>query len=69
MFKDGEIRGHYEETPEDHPIAHFEEKVFGPRTEKFKEWLGDWAVDYRPETGKMRFQRVPAASLALPEDG
>ena len=45
VFKDNEIRGHYEKTPEAHPIQHFNEDTFEPRTEAFKKWLGDWVVD------------------------
>ncbi len=39
IFTDGEIRGHYELTPEDHPIGHWKEKVFENRKEKFLTWL------------------------------
>lgn len=44
LFKDMEIRAHYEQTPEIHPIGHFFETTFEPRTEKFKEILGDWCL-------------------------
>ena len=70
VFNDGEVRGHYEETPEDHPIAHFDEKVFQPRTADFRRWLGNWVVDKPPaEPGKMRFHSAPATSLEAPENG
>lgn len=39
IFSDGEVRGHYEYTPEDHPIAHMQEALFEPHTEQFRKWL------------------------------
>lgn len=44
VFSDGEIRGHFELTPEAHPIDHFEEKGEEPRKEEFLKFLGDFAV-------------------------
>ena len=41
VFEDGEVRGHYEYTPECHPIAHLKGDDFEPRREKFLEFLGD----------------------------
>ena len=38
IFTDGEIRGHYEFTPEDHPIAHWNETLFTP-SDQFMTWL------------------------------
>jgi len=42
VFKDGEIRAHYEQTPEMHPFGHFFENIFEPRTNEFKKILTDW---------------------------
>lgn len=44
VFNDGEVRGHYELTPESHPYGHFFEKVFEPRNKDFFSFLGDWIV-------------------------
>jgi hypothetical protein len=45
VFRDGEIRGHYEMTPEDHPIRHFNErKEKFPKTE-FMKFLGDFVTE------------------------
>jgi hypothetical protein len=44
IFADGEVRGHYEYTPECHPRWHMKEvgQVF--RREDFLRFLGDWIV-------------------------
>jgi len=44
VFKDGEIRGHYEYTPESKPIEHFIEVNEQPRLDDFKKFLGDYIV-------------------------
>lgn len=44
VFKDGEIRGHYEDTPEDKPLDHFVEIGEESRIEDFKKFLGHYAV-------------------------
>ncbi|KKR70709.1 MAG: hypothetical protein UU13_C0002G0054 [Candidatus Nomurabacteria bacterium GW2011_GWB1_40_7] len=44
VFKDGEIRGHFEITPEAHPVDHFEEKGEIDKQEDFLKFLGDFAV-------------------------
>jgi hypothetical protein len=42
VFEDGEVRGHYEYTPECYPIMHYyEQGCFEPRREEFLEVLGD----------------------------
>jgi hypothetical protein len=43
VFKDGEIRGHYEFTPEAHPLEHLKEKRVD-RKEDFLKFLGDFLV-------------------------
>ena len=70
IFHDREIRGHYEESPEDSPIEHFSEKVFEPRTEEFRRWLGNWVVHQAApgtEPGKTKFHSEPATSRDVPE--
>jgi hypothetical protein len=42
IFSDGEVRGHYEFTPESHPWFHFKETGQEVRREKFLMWIGDW---------------------------
>ena len=44
VFSDGEIRGHFEYTPEAHPIEHFEEKGEVNKREDFLRFLGDFVV-------------------------
>jgi hypothetical protein len=44
IFKDGEIRGHYEYTPESHPYWHFIEHGEEERRSDFFEFCGDWIV-------------------------
>ncbi|MCX6757387.1 MAG: hypothetical protein NTZ44_00685 [Candidatus Nomurabacteria bacterium] len=49
VFSDGEIRGHYELTPEAHPIAHFEEKGETHCQKEFVKFLGDFVTDKKPK--------------------
>lgn len=42
IFRDGEVRGHYELTPECHPIHHLQKYVFEPRRKEFLIFCGDW---------------------------
>jgi len=44
VFKDGEIRGHYEYTPESKPLRHFEEIGEEAHMAQFRKFLGDFAV-------------------------
>jgi hypothetical protein len=44
VFKDGEVRGHYEYTPESHPKWHMEKVGQEPRREEFLKILGDWII-------------------------
>jgi hypothetical protein len=44
IFEDGEVRGHYEFTPESYPIAHMKEIGQEARTAFFLSVLGDWIV-------------------------
>jgi hypothetical protein len=44
VFEDGEICGHFEFTPEAHPIEHFTEKGEQPKTEDFLKFLGEFVV-------------------------
>jgi hypothetical protein len=44
VFKDGELRGHYEFTPESKPLKHFDEVGEESHIREFKKFLGDFAV-------------------------
>ena len=49
IFKDGEVRGHYEFTPECHPVLHLKKTGQEPRREEILGFLGDWIVPLPPE--------------------
>jgi hypothetical protein len=44
IFKDGEVRGHFEYTPESHPLWHLKEKNMQQRSDEFLDFVGDWVV-------------------------
>lgn len=44
IFKNGEVRGHYECTPEAHPVRHFKGCGVEERHEDFLRFIGDWVV-------------------------
>ena len=44
LFDDGEVRGHYEYTPEYKPIDHMREAVLEERRDTFLQFLGDRLV-------------------------
>jgi hypothetical protein len=48
IFSDGEIRGHYEYTPECHPRWHMKEVGQTPYHEHYLDELGDWVVRATP---------------------
>jgi hypothetical protein len=39
IFDDGEVRGHYEYTPEDRPFKHMDEAILEKRPEIFRSWV------------------------------
>lgn len=39
LFEDGEVRGHYERTPEDFPLRHLNNVGFEDRKEVFLTWI------------------------------
>ncbi len=45
IFEDGEIRGHYEYTPECHPVWHMKEIGMEDRSSEFKNFLKDWLTE------------------------
>jgi hypothetical protein len=44
VFADGEVRCHYEYTPEYRPLQHLLEVGFEDRTPEFRTIIGDWVV-------------------------
>ena len=44
LFIDGEIRAHYEYSPESHPYDHVMEVYFHPETEFFQKLLGEYLI-------------------------
>lgn len=44
IFADGEVRGHYEYTPESHPLWHFDETGIQERRAEFMNFFGRWIV-------------------------
>jgi hypothetical protein len=44
IYKDGEICGHFEYTPEAHPLEHIEEKGEVDKREDFLKFLGDFVT-------------------------
>lgn len=49
VFEDGEIRGHFEYTPEAHPIDHFKERGEVEKKEDFLKFLGEFVSDNKTE--------------------
>ncbi|MFA7285547.1 MAG: hypothetical protein WC011_01715 [Candidatus Paceibacterota bacterium] len=49
VFEDGEIRGHFEYTPEGHPMDHFLESGEKEVKEDFLKFLGDFVVVNKTE--------------------
>ncbi|MFA6520546.1 MAG: hypothetical protein WCT44_02995 [Candidatus Paceibacterota bacterium] len=45
VYKDGEICGHFEFTPEAHPVEHMEEKGEREAKEDFLKFLGDFVTE------------------------
>ncbi len=44
VFEDGEVRGHYEYTPECFPLLHIKAVGQEERREEFSQFLGDWVT-------------------------
>jgi hypothetical protein len=51
VFTDGEVCGHYEKTPESHPIDHFLEIGETDRHREFMAALGDWVIPGKAPRG------------------
>ena len=47
IFNDGEVRGHYEYTPECHPILHTMDGCKQERRDDFMNFVGDWVTEER----------------------
>jgi len=48
IFKDGEVRGHYENTPESYPIKHLAGHLVEEKRDDFLGFLGEWIVPVPP---------------------
>ncbi|MDO8591254.1 MAG: hypothetical protein Q7R65_04765 [bacterium] len=63
LFIDGEIRAHYEYSPESHPLDHFFEARFDPETEFFVKILGDHLiVGGKKKDRYLRFDEIALVS-------
>ena len=49
VFEEGEIRGHFEYTPESKPVKHFVETDEEARIEDFEKFIGEFLVKEKPE--------------------
>jgi GT2 family glycosyltransferase len=58
IFSDGEIRGHYEWTPEAHPIRHLQDLGMQPQTEEFTKFLQGWIVHQKRNLRPMKVSFV-----------
>lgn len=66
IFSDGEIRGHYEDTPEDKPVAHFVEIEEESRIEDFKKFLGNYIVAKKhPMHLKADMNKAPDSEITV----
>ncbi len=66
VFKDGEIRGHYEYTPEGKPIRHFEEIGEEARISQFKKFLGNFVTDKKyPMHLKRDMEYTPESEITI----
>ncbi len=57
IFEDGEIRGHYEYAPESAPIKHLRRIKREPRSEEFREFVGEymhWPVTHQNTISSVR---------------
>lgn len=67
IFSDGEVRGHYEYTPEAHPAWHSMEVRWEPRYEEFRRFLGDWIVP-APTVPEIMAQQAPLMAALAKEE-
>lgn len=67
IFKDGEIRGHFEVTPEYKPIHHIQEKGMEHRHDIFLDYLREVLNQFPAESTLS--QSMPEASRTEPENG
>ncbi len=66
VFRDGEIRGHYEYTPEAYPLRHFEEVGEEVRMAQFKKFLGNFVThDKYPMQLKRDMKYAPESEITI----
>ena len=58
VFKDGEVRGHFELTPESHPFEHYYKRGQEARREEFLSFLGDWVVPIGAPRGEREIEKI-----------
>ncbi len=64
VYADGELRGHYERTPEANPIEHFREVGELDRLDDFKKFLGEYCAD---QPSPMTLTPDPLAASSVSE--
>ena len=69
IFSDGEIRGHYEYTPEAKPIDHFKEVGEKENFAEFKKFLGEFVVPQKHPVHLLPDMKVAPDSEITIEDG
>ncbi len=69
IFKDGEIRGHYEYTPESKPLEHFIEIQEESRIDDFKKFLGSYIVQRKYISHLKADRRTAPDSEITVDDG
>lgn len=67
VFGDGEIRGHFEYTPEAAPLKHFFEIGQEMRAEEFRRFLADHMVDYPDVSAAARGQNTNTGVMQDPQ--
>lgn len=66
VFKEGEIRGHYEYTPESKPLDHFKEVDEEPRFQDFEKFLGEYVVHFKHVSHLVRDeQTAPESEITI----
>jgi hypothetical protein len=59
VFSDGEIRGHFEYTPESAPISHFFAEKFNPRHNQFLKFVDGFVVFQKYPRKLFKDKKVP----------
>lgn len=65
IFEDGEVRAHYEYTPECYPLAHLMGEGLEERREEFLALFGDRIIPAESETSDFRWEVLPFVQRLL----